>query len=137
MWENTTPGTELTCDFCAGIGLQQLGVVLVSLIITIVVQFIVTISFPHCQGPNYHTPTIITMDLEDISGIRHRVEDVLQTCGGVDILINNAGKSYRGEAIHTSLAVDKMLMDVNYFAHIEVTRGVINIVDCIHLYVYL
>ena len=27
--ENTTPGTELPRDFCAGIGPQQLGVVLV------------------------------------------------------------------------------------------------------------
>ena len=30
MWENTTPSTELPRDFCAGIGMLQLGVVLVS-----------------------------------------------------------------------------------------------------------
>ena len=26
VWENTTPGTELPRDFCAGIGPLQLGV---------------------------------------------------------------------------------------------------------------
>ena len=31
MWENTAPGTESACDFCAGIGPLQLGVVLVDL----------------------------------------------------------------------------------------------------------
>ena len=29
VWENTTPSTELPCDFCPGIGPLQLGVVLV------------------------------------------------------------------------------------------------------------
>ena len=29
MWENTTPSTEFPRDFCAGIGLLQLGIVLV------------------------------------------------------------------------------------------------------------
>jgi len=31
VWENTTPSTKLPCDFCAGIGPLQLGVVLVVL----------------------------------------------------------------------------------------------------------
>ena len=37
-WENTALGTEFTRNFCAGIGPQQLGVMLVQLISN---QFIV------------------------------------------------------------------------------------------------
>ncbi|XP_005092536.1 dehydrogenase/reductase SDR family member 7B [Aplysia californica] len=77
------------------------------------------------EGTGFHSPAIVTMDLEDLPSIKEKVKEVLAAFGHVDILINNAGKSYRGVALHTKLEVDKMLMDVNYFAHVEVTRAIL------------
>jgi dehydrogenase/reductase SDR family protein 7B len=42
---------------------------------------------------------------------------------GIDILINNAGISYRGEIQNTSLDVDIKLMTVNYFAQVAIIKG--------------
>ena len=41
---------------------------------------------------------------------------------GIDILINNAGISYRGEIQNTSLDVDIKLMTVNYFAQVAIIK---------------
>lgn len=43
--------------------------------------------------------------------------------GGIDIIINNSGISYRGKVADTSLQVDQSLMDVNYFGHIAVVKS--------------
>lgn len=43
--------------------------------------------------------------------------------GKIDILINNAGISYRGEVVNTNMDVDIKVMLTNYFAQIALTKG--------------
>jgi len=76
-------------------------------------------------GVEHHSPAIVTLDLEDLASIRSKVADAVAAFGQVDILINNAGKSYRGVALQTKIEVDQMLMNVNYFGHVEVTRAIL------------
>ena len=43
--------------------------------------------------------------------------------GGVDMLINNAGITYRGRIEDTDIQVDQRLMAVNYFGQVSLTKG--------------
>lgn len=42
---------------------------------------------------------------------------------GIDILINNAGCSYRGEVIDTATYTDMKIMLLNYFSQIHLTKS--------------
>lgn len=63
------------------------------------------------------------MDLTDINSLQSKVSKVLTIHGKIDILINNAGISYRGEIINTNVDVDIKVMLINYFAQIALTKG--------------
>ncbi|PAA91840.1 hypothetical protein BOX15_Mlig026751g1, partial [Macrostomum lignano] len=43
--------------------------------------------------------------------------------GRLDLLINNAGQSYRGEIVETEMDVHRRLMQVNYFGHVALTTA--------------
>ena len=49
---------------------------------------------------------------------------VLKIHGRIDILINNAGISYRGEVIDTKVDVDIKVMLINYFGQIALAKGI-------------
>lgn len=70
-----------------------------------------------------HPPVVIQMDMSDLNSLPGHVAKIIQICGRIDILINNAGISYRGYAASTSVDVDIKLMLVNYFAVIALTKG--------------
>ena len=65
---------------------------------------------------------ILPYDLSNIDGIESLVEKALSFFGVVDILYNNAGISQRGLAGDTLFAVDKKIMDVNFFAPVLITK---------------
>ncbi|CAG5131390.1 unnamed protein product [Candidula unifasciata] len=75
--------------------------------------------------PDRSTPAIVTIDLENLPSIASKVNQVVAAFGHVDIVINNAGQSYRGRAEDTKLDVDIKLMNVNYFGHIEITKAIL------------
>lgn len=53
-------------------------------------------------------------------------DEVLKTLlvyDGIDILINNAGISYRGEVISTDIDIDMKVMMSNYFSQICLTKS--------------
>lgn len=49
---------------------------------------------------------------------------ILGVYGHVDIMVNNAGISYRGEVIATTPEVDLRVMGVNYFGTVSLTKGI-------------
>ncbi|XP_015442111.1 dehydrogenase/reductase SDR family member 7B isoform X5 [Pteropus alecto] len=69
-----------------------------------------------------HKPYIVTFDLADPGAIVAATAKILQCFGYVDVLINNAGISYRGAIIDTTTDVDKRVMETNYFGPVALTK---------------
>lgn len=70
-----------------------------------------------------HKPYTVTFDLTDPGAIVAATAEILQCFGHVDVLINNAGISYRGTIVDTTTDVDKKVMETNYFGPIALTKG--------------
>lgn len=70
-----------------------------------------------------HKPHTVTFDLADPGAIVGAAAEILRCFGHVDVLINNAGVSYRGAVVDTSLDVDKRVMETNYFGPVALTKG--------------
>ena len=79
--------------------------------------------FYPCQTGRVHSPHVLALDLEDLGAIPTKARTALSIFGHVDILINNGGISYRGEALQTELSVDVQVMTVNYFGQVALTKG--------------
>ncbi|HET9487362.1 MAG TPA: SDR family oxidoreductase [Chryseosolibacter sp.] len=64
----------------------------------------------------------LPLDLEKPDMLRLSVEAAIQMFGQIDILINNAGITQRSLAAETSLAVDRKLMEINYFGPVALIK---------------
>lgn len=62
-------------------------------------------------------------DLANTDTMDRAVEQILKCHGRVDVLINNAGVSYRGNILDTDLSVQRSVMETNYFGPIALTQG--------------
>lgn len=69
--------------------------------------------------------SIFSMDMSDHGRIPLVVEEVTGALGPVDVLINNAGITSRSLAVDTLLAVDKKMMDINYFGPVALTKALL------------
>ena len=47
----------------------------------------------------------------------------MEAFGHVDILVNNAGVSSRSSVMETDAAVDRRVMEVNFFGTVALTKG--------------
>ena len=70
-----------------------------------------------------HKPEILHIDLDCIDDIPLVLQKALSMHGHIDILINNAGISYRGTIENTEIRVHQHLMNVNYFGAVMLTKG--------------
>ena len=75
---------------------------------------------------NTTEPQILVLDLSDLESLQKLVKEAIGFHGAVDILINNGGISYRGEAVTTSLDVDLKVMMVNYFGQMALTKALLS-----------
>lgn len=80
-------------------------------------------AFSLIKVPDSFSPEILLMDLMNYNNMREPVAKGLKLFGKVDILINNAGVSYRGEISSTQIQVDERVMAVNYFGQIALIKG--------------
>ncbi|XP_060059250.1 dehydrogenase/reductase SDR family member 7B isoform X2 [Erinaceus europaeus] len=69
-----------------------------------------------------HRPYVVAFDLTDFGAIAAAASKILQCFGHVDVLINNAGISYRGTIVDTTIDVDKTVMETNYFGPVALTK---------------
>jgi len=74
-------------------------------------------------SPNNHL--VLPLDLANSSSFDEAVEQVIAKFGRIDILINNGGLSQRATALETSLAVDRQIMEINYFGNVALTKAVL------------
>ncbi|CAI9723649.1 Hypothetical predicted protein [Octopus vulgaris] len=77
------------------------------------------------EGCSDYKPAILQIDLCDLASIPKKVAEAVSFYDRVDILINNAGQSYRGQVLETILDVDQRLMMVNYFGHVAITKALL------------
>lgn len=72
--------------------------------------------------PTY-PPVVLPIDITNINNLQTEITKIIDIHGRIDILINNAGISYRGEIINTNMDVDIKVMLTNYFAQIALAKG--------------
>ncbi|XP_077172479.1 dehydrogenase/reductase SDR family member 7B isoform X2 [Paroedura picta] len=72
--------------------------------------------------PKHHA---VAFDLADTKAVVSAAEEILKRVGHVDILINNAGISYRGTIADTALEVDRRVMETNYFGPVALTKALL------------
>jgi dehydrogenase/reductase SDR family protein 7B len=76
-------------------------------------------------GLNETNSLLLPFDLENTTNIDEYTSQVIKRFGRIDILINNGGASQRAMAIDTPIALDRKLMELNYFGPIAVTKSVL------------
>ncbi|KAF0296872.1 Dehydrogenase/reductase SDR family protein 7-like [Amphibalanus amphitrite] len=69
-----------------------------------------------------YPPVVLELDLAQTQSAQQAARAALAVFGHVDILISNAGISYRGEASETTPSVDAQLMQVNYLGQLAVLK---------------
>lgn len=65
---------------------------------------------------------VLPIDLAQADTLRLNAEAAIQLFGHIDVLINNAGISQRSLAKETDIAVDRYLMEIDYFGTIGLTK---------------
>lgn len=70
-----------------------------------------------------YIPKTVTFDLSNTERVTTAGEEILKCYGHVDVLINNAGISYRGNILDTSVSVQREVMETNYFGPVALTQG--------------
>lgn len=80
-----------------------------------------------CQSvsPRQINHLVVPLDVTDSLACDAAYWEILRQTGKVDWLINNAGVSQRSLVLDTSLDVDRRLMELDYFAAINLTRKVL------------
>ena len=68
---------------------------------------------------------VVPLDLADEAGLRRAADEVLERCGRVDVMVHNGGLSQRALARDTELAVDRRLMEVDYFGAVVLTKALL------------
>lgn len=68
---------------------------------------------------------ILPFDLKNTNNASGLAAQVINKFGRIDALINNGGISQRSEAIETRIETDRELMEVNYFAYVNLTKAVL------------
>jgi len=68
---------------------------------------------------------ILPFDLNDTSNASALTAQIINKFGRIDILINNGGYSQRSLASETPGEIDRQLMEVNYFSHVNITKAVL------------
>jgi dehydrogenase/reductase SDR family member 7B len=68
---------------------------------------------------------ILPFDLSDTSNAAAMAAQIMNKFGRIDILVNNGGYSQRSAVMETSTEIDRKLMEVNYFAHVNITKAVL------------
>jgi short-subunit dehydrogenase len=80
----------------------------------------------HCAGNGARRDNhlVLPLDLTNFDA-NAATQQALDQAGQIDILINSGGVSQRAPALETSLAVDRRMMEINYFGAVALTKAVL------------
>jgi short-subunit dehydrogenase len=76
-----------------------------------------------CANPTQ--VAVLPLDLEKASEISEIAKSAIEIFGQIDFLFNNGGLSQRSNAFDTSEAVDRKIMEINYFGNIALTKALL------------
>ena len=76
----------------------------------------------NCSPDSQPEIRVLPLDLEKAETLQLTTESAIQLFGRIDILINNGGITQRSLVANASLAVDRRIMEVNYFGPIALTK---------------
>lgn len=68
---------------------------------------------------------VLPMDLLDTASFGERVREAVGAFGQVDILVHNGGVTQRGNVLETELAVQRQVMELDYFSYVALTKAVL------------
>jgi short-subunit dehydrogenase len=68
---------------------------------------------------------VLPMDLLDIASFDERVREAIGAFGRVDILVHNGGVTQRGLVAETELAVQRQVMELDYFSYVALTKAIL------------
>jgi len=68
---------------------------------------------------------IVPLDQEQPEALPQQIQKALLNCPPIDILINNAGIAQHCDAIDTQLAVDRRIMEINFFGTIAMSKAIL------------
>ncbi len=68
---------------------------------------------------------IVPLDITETTKFTEISHSLIRKFGKIDILVNNSGISQRSRADESSLAIDRKIMEVNYFGTIALTKAVL------------
>ncbi|MEY9907209.1 NADP-dependent 3-hydroxy acid dehydrogenase YdfG [Catenulispora sp. MAP12-49] len=72
-----------------------------------------------------HRVSTVALDVTDQDGIPRAVQAAVDRFGGIDVLVNNAGRGLLGALEEITDAEARSLFDLNVFGLINVTRAVL------------
>lgn len=75
-----------------------------------------------CARPDQHR--IAVLDLTRSAAFPELATALASGYGGIDLLVNNGGISQRGLALETTEAVERRIMEVDYFGTVALTKAV-------------
>lgn len=76
-----------------------------------------------CADPD--KAKVVPLDLADGDGLVDRAAEVWSEYGPVDYVVHNGGISQRSLVRETDIAVDRKLMEVNFFGAVALTKGLL------------
>jgi len=79
----------------------------------------------NCSTDSHSQIKILPLDLLEVEDLVNKAAVAIGLFGKIDILINNGGISQRSLAKDTILKVDRKLMEVNYFAPVQLSKSLI------------
>ena len=77
------------------------------------------------SAPHGDRVLVLEVDVTDAEQVRAAVEQTEERFGGIDVLVNNAGRGWDGSAEGTADDVVRRIFELNYFAVLTVLRTVL------------
>ncbi len=68
---------------------------------------------------------VLPFDLNNTNNASALIASIINKFGRIDVLVNNGGMSQRAEAEKTPIETDRVLMEVNYFSYVNLTKAVL------------
>lgn len=74
---------------------------------------------------NCENHLVAALDLEDASNFKSLTEKVIARYGKIDVVYHCGGISQRAAACETELAIDRRIMEINYFGTVALTKAIL------------